>query len=200
MTEKEKRELKDGVISIFKSFNILDHTATIGVLQNDILECINSMQEEPASEELEQAAVNAFKQIVDSDKNNFLEIFKAGAEWGKNQAMTEIQAQSMALAHGCPEENTSNELKVAADNALESITDQYDIISVGSCLEMFRLGAEWQKIQEYACYEEAFEDGAKWKKEQINEALLSGVLPCFMHGGEADEVVAKLEKVLNQKK
>lgn len=70
------------------------------------------------------------------------------AEWGKNQAKVEIQAQSMALAHGCPKENTSNELKVAADNALESISDKYDIISVGSCLEMFRLGAEWQKERE----------------------------------------------------
>ena len=70
------------------------------------------------------------------------------AEWGKNQAMAEIQAQSMALAHGCPKENTSNELKVAADNALESISDKYDIINVGSCLEMFRLGAEWQKERE----------------------------------------------------
>ena len=38
---------------------------------------------------------------------------------------------------------------------------------------------------------------AKWQKEQINEALLSEVLPCFMHGGEADEIVAKLDEVLN---
>lgn len=35
--------------------------------------------------------------------------------------------------------------------------------------------------------------------EEINEALLSEVLPCFMHGGEADEVVAKLEEVLSEK-
>ena len=42
------------------------------------------------------------------------------------------------------EEPVSEDLKKAADNALESISDQYDIISVGSCLEMFRLGAEWQ--------------------------------------------------------
>lgn len=42
---------------------------------------INALQEEPVSEELEEAAVEAFKQIVDSDKNNFLEIFKAGTKW-----------------------------------------------------------------------------------------------------------------------
>ena len=47
MTDKEKRELKDGVISIFKRFNILDHTATIGGLRDDILRYINSLQEEP---------------------------------------------------------------------------------------------------------------------------------------------------------
>ena len=51
----------------------------------------------------------------------------------------------------------------------------------------------------YAMFD-AIEFGAKWQKEQIEEALLSEVLPCFMHGGEADEVVAKLDEVLNQKK
>ena len=41
--------------------------------------------------------------------------------------------------------------------------------------------------------------GAEWQKDKIEEVLLSEVLPCFMHGGEADEVVAKLDEVLNQK-
>ncbi len=45
----------------------------------------------------------------------------------------------------------------------------------------------------------AFKAGAEWKFERVKEALLSEVLPCFMHGGEADEVVAKLDEVLNQK-
>jgi hypothetical protein len=36
---------------------------------------------EPVSEELEEAAVEAFKQIVDENRNSFLEIFKAGAQW-----------------------------------------------------------------------------------------------------------------------
>jgi len=33
----------------------------------------------------------------------------------------------------------------------------------------FLAGAEWQKQQEYTCYEEAFEDGSTWKKEQVIE-------------------------------
>ena len=32
--------------------------------------------------------------------------------------------------------------------------------------------------------------------EAVKEALLSEVLPCFMHGGEADEVVAKLDEIM----
>ena len=47
-----------------------------------------TMDEEPVSEDLEKAAVEAFKHIVDSDKNSFLEIFKAGAKWQKEQMMT----------------------------------------------------------------------------------------------------------------
>ena len=42
--------------------------------------------------------------------------------------------------------------------------------------------------------------GCEYTRERIKEALLSEVLPCFMHGGDADEVVAKLDEVLNQKK
>lgn len=44
-------------------------------------------KEEPVNDELEKAAVEAFKQIVDSNKNNFLEIFKAGAAWKNEQMM-----------------------------------------------------------------------------------------------------------------
>ena len=51
----------------------------------EIEKFINALPEEPVSEDLEEAAVEAFKQIVDSDKNNFLEIFNAGAEWQHKQ-------------------------------------------------------------------------------------------------------------------
>lgn len=47
---------------------------------------------------------------------------------------------------------------------------------------------------------EHFKGGANWKEEQIEEVLLSEVLPCFMHDGEADEVMAKLDEVLSKKK
>lgn len=53
----------------------------------EVEKTIDSLQEEPVSENLEKAAVEAFKKIVDSDKNSFLEIFKAGAEWKEEQMM-----------------------------------------------------------------------------------------------------------------
>ena len=107
MTDKEK--IREEVVRMHNLLPIMDGD-NISVNYADrictTLEMyIDSLQEEPVSEDLEEAAVEAFKQIVDSDKNNFLEIFKAGAEW--------------------------------------------------------------QKAQEYTCYEEAFEDGAKWKVENL---------------------------------
>lgn len=62
----------------------------------------NYMQEEPVSDDLEKAAVEAFKQIVDSDKNNFLEIFKAGAKWKKKQLMAKA-IEGNVLANGMGE-------------------------------------------------------------------------------------------------
>lgn len=92
MTDKEKRELKDGVISIFKRFNILDHTATIGGLKDGILRYISSLQEEPVSEELEEAVDEyapdfsnsiASKAAVDAVRD----AFKAGAKWQMAQVI-----------------------------------------------------------------------------------------------------------------
>ena len=52
---------------------------------------IKALQEEPISEDLEKAAVEAFKQIVDSNKNSFLEIFKAGAKWKEKEMQYTIE-------------------------------------------------------------------------------------------------------------
>lgn len=57
-----------------------------------------------------------------------------------------------------------------------------------------------EKEHRQPTFDDAIKYGMRLQKEQIKEALLSEVLPYFMHGGEADEVVAKLDEVLNQKK
>ena len=80
------------------------------------------------------------------------------------------------------EESVSEDLEDAAKNhAVERYKATRDIILAEKC--------KW-----------SFKAGAEWNSERIKEALLSKVLPCFMHGGEADEVVAKLDEVLNKKK
>ena len=87
MTDKKKRELKDGVVSIFKRFNILDHTSTIGNLRDDILRYIDSLQEEPVSEDLEEASVEWFNSVkYKSDLSGTpINAFKAGAQWQKDK-------------------------------------------------------------------------------------------------------------------
>ena len=47
MTDKEKTSLKAEIASIFDKFNILEHTATIGGLRDDILRLIDSVQDKP---------------------------------------------------------------------------------------------------------------------------------------------------------
>lgn len=101
-----------------------DASARIGELNCiqdfiDTLE-VKDMQEYPVSEDLEKAAEEyAYTNWASDDYHEGAaeglpfdaighteKCFKAGAKWGKNQAKVEIQAQSMALAHGCHKEPT----------------------------------------------------------------------------------------------
>lgn len=103
-------------------------------------------KEEPVSEDFEKAAKiysynldNICGSIGEQTRN----AFKAGAEWGRNQAKVEIQAQSMALAHGCPKESITEELEKAAVEAFKQIVDS----DKNNFLEIFKAGAQWQKEQ-----------------------------------------------------
>lgn len=60
-----------------------------------------------------------------------------------------------------------------------------DITEVRECMD-------WLKSLKYRV-----QPKQGWSEETVKEALLSKVLPCFMHGGEADEVVAKLDEVMS---
>jgi len=102
--EKIKAEIK-------RRYNILKNVASPenkdyydGKIEAYIetLDFLNSLKE-PVSNDLEEAAVEAFKQIVDSDKNNFLEIFKAGAEWQKERILNNaIEREVKVDAGGYP--------------------------------------------------------------------------------------------------
>jgi hypothetical protein len=81
----------------------------------------------------------------------------------KEEAYNEV----LAILDTMQEEPVSEGLEEATDNALNNVLNTHEIVNVRSCLEMFRLGAKWQKEKEYTCYEEAFEDGVKWKVENL---------------------------------
>lgn len=110
MTDKEKRELKDGVISIFKRFNILDHTATIEGLRDDILRYINSLQEEPVSEDIEKEIDHAHKLFYEEvgwDSDEGARAYVADwfayyfAKWQKEQDQSTIElAEDHAILAG----------------------------------------------------------------------------------------------------
>lgn len=101
-------------------------------------------KEEPVSEDLERVSERvAAKAFFVSPQWTAVgkEIFKAGAEWGKNQAKVEIQAQSMALAYECPkEEPVSEELEKAAIEYCGGNKGSDARVRTG-----FIMGAEWQK-------------------------------------------------------
>jgi DNA-directed RNA polymerase specialized sigma subunit len=59
----------------------------------------------------------------------------------KEEAYNEV----LAILDTMQEEPVSEELEDAANNALERILDKYGLVGTGSCLEMFKLGAQWQK-------------------------------------------------------
>ena len=142
MTDKEKYDFIDHVVHLTLSEEdrlLNEHGGEYSRLQEDgidsneyyriITERVinilkkhkNFMQEEPVSEDLEKAVAEAFKQIVDSDKNNFLEIFKAGAKWqlAKNKSITldDLEKFINELSKQFPEVSFAKVCKIAARTA-----------------------------------------------------------------------------------
>jgi hypothetical protein len=69
---------------------------------------IDSLQEEPVDAGLEEEIIRyiGFPEEVDEDISTTMvrNAARHFAKWSKKQAEIEIQARSIALAHGCPEE------------------------------------------------------------------------------------------------
>ena len=101
MTDKEKRELKDGVTSIFKRFNILGHMATIGGLRDDIIRYINSFQEEPISEDLGDYINELSKQFPEVSFAKLSRIAVRVAKWKEKEMQSTIElAEDHAMLAG----------------------------------------------------------------------------------------------------
>lgn len=121
----------------------------------ELLEFINSLQEEPVSKDLEEASDNYVGHApeIDEDLSCFTKrnAFIAGAKWGMEQTEVKIQAQSIAVAHGCPKEPVSNDLEKAAREIGQKYFPDKDNIWARPNYEAkkaecaFMEGAQWQK-------------------------------------------------------
>lgn len=142
MTDREKaiKELKEA----------LDNLDIINKYRLNLIKAIEYLQEEPMSEDLEEAAKDYGIRQGAELKPFAIKFFKAGAKWGKNQAKVEIQAQSMAIVHGCPEEHVSEDLDEATNNYVLNARKGYPRVM--------------DETDRYIC--NAFKDGAKWQAEQ----------------------------------
>lgn len=156
MTDKEKirkeveRLQKELVKEKEKGFGSDIDDACILELQN-VLTYIDSLQEEHVSEDLEEASkkysscIYLEEVLSDADKEvlkaRLMNTFKAGYKFGKEQAETQIKAQSIAVAHGCPKEPASEGLEEAATKYAQ---DKHLPIQTW---QAFKAGAQWQKEQ-----------------------------------------------------
>lgn len=162
MTDKEKYDFIDHVVhlTLFEEDRLLnEHGGDYSGLEKDgidsneyyrivterVINTLNYIQEESVSEELEVAAMKWFNSVkYKSDLSGTpTNAFKAGAKWGKNQAMAEIQAQSMALAHGCPKEPVSENL----GEYINELSKQIPEVSFAKLSRIAVRVAKWQKAK-----------------------------------------------------
>ena len=177
----------------------------------DILSFLNTLevkglQEEPVSIDFEQELYKAFGQVKDFTLG--MQIAKWFYDMGKNSqepvsddleeaATTFADVHVYATRKICFKAGAKWQKEQFEKNRLKHCNS---IANEQAELEQGFIDQHLDKHQRMPTFLDAIEYGIRLQKEQIEEALLSEVLPCFMHGGEADEVVAKLDEVLNQKK
>jgi len=108
------------------------------------------------------------------------------------------ECDALVFGHNCPivKKPVSKELEEVARSYSNKLENVYGSIGEQT-RKAFKAGAKWQEEKDNEEKVLTYKHGFNDCKEHIEEVLLSEVLPCFMHGGEADEVVAKLDEVLN---
>lgn len=136
MTNKEKIELKDNIINIFNRFNILDHASTIGGLKDDILRYIDSMQEEPVSEDLQEAAMAYLKDAIKRATKtgvgtSIVATFEAGAQWQKEKMMRDSVIREVKVdAGGYPYIDATELYDYDKDVPLAKVGDKVRIVII----------------------------------------------------------------------
>ena len=134
MTKEEIYKASDVLNTILDNYLHGGEAAEVVTKFEDELIKSNLTKEEPVSEGLEKAAEQDVCEVVNTCsatgipndhipswvQDAMINEFIHGAKWGKNQAKVEIQAQSMILAHGCPKEPVSEDLKEACEQLAEN--------------------------------------------------------------------------------
>lgn len=157
---------------------------------------------EPVSEDLEEASKKWLSPQLD----------KSYAAYGETKQMelTHFDGYAMldAIEFGAQWQKVKHERQFSFIN-LKDCKDAYNEWKgtqkepVSAALSWVR-ACQWQKQQDQSTIElaedHAYFAGRTKTIDEIKESLLSEVLPCFMHGREADEVMAKLNEVLNFQK
>ena len=65
---------------------------------------------------------------------------------------------------------------------VNELSKQFPEVSFAKLSRIAVRVAKWQKQQEYTCYEEAFEDGAAWKYEQMMKGSIDAKIGSFTNG------------------
>ena len=158
---------------------------------------IDNLQEEPVSEDKMTISKEWFEHCKKSWYNEGYIDGKYNRDRQFEEPISEEQVKESAKTQHIDETCKEKVNSLTQEHVSEDLEDAaIEICSKVLKGETINIdGYEYVVISDA---EECFKAGAKWQKEQIEEALLSEVLPCFMHGGEADEVVAKLDEVLNK--
>ena len=90
----------------------------------------------------------------------------------KEEAYNEV----LAILDTLQEEPVSEDLEEDINKEWRCYSKDNDAACINkfSFILIARHFANWQKEKEYTCYEEAFEDGAKWKNEQMMAKAVDG--------------------------
>ena len=140
---------------------------------------------EPVSDDLEEAADNYVGHAPDIDESLSIfcerKAFKAGAKWGMRQAEVKIQAQSMAIAHGCPNDFAGSNLEEKANQLSQKYFPDEENIWARSNIEAHKCKSaciemvEWLKAQ---------------KVKEVQEITASD-------RGMAEEIIINLKRIEN---
>ena len=188
MTDKEKLEAIRAEIH-----RLVDVRGYDREMANDLFAFMDSLSNEPVSDGLEEAAFDYAESCKydGGEKLLCVEHFKAGAEWGKKQAMAEIQAQSIAFAHGCLEEPVNEELVETAKSYVETHVFGTEKFTCQVATDMFISGAQWQKQQ-------TISKACKWIEERAARYLVDRFVDSMRITGIDTSIIEDFRKAMEE--